>query len=46
MGLSGFPVSAIRAYLMACIVILAVLTDRRALTLRNLALVGCVMLVL
>lgn len=44
--LSGFPVSAIRAYLMACIVILAVLKDRRALTLRNLALVGCVMLVL
>ena len=42
--LSGFPVSAIRAYLMACIVILAVLTDRRALTLRNLALVGCIML--
>ena len=44
--LSGFPVSAIRAYLMACIVILAVLKDRRALTLRNLALVGCVMLAL
>lgn len=44
--LSGFPVSAIRAYLMACIVILAVLTDRRALTLRNLALVGCIMLIL
>ena len=44
--LFGFPVSAIRAYLMACIVILAVLTDRRALTLRNLALVGCVMLAL
>ncbi len=44
--LSGFPVSAIRAYLMAFIVILAVLTDRRALTLRNLALVGCVMLAL
>ncbi|MDC1135294.1 ComEC/Rec2 family competence protein [Alphaproteobacteria bacterium] len=44
--LSGFPVSAIRAYLMACIVILAVLVDRRALTLHNLALVGCVMLAL
>ncbi len=42
--LSGFPVSAIRAYLMACIVIAAVLTDRRALTVRNLALVGGVML--
>jgi len=42
--LSGFPVSAIRAYLMACIVIAAVLSDRRALTVRNLALVGGVML--
>jgi|GEM_PF-805578 len=44
--LSGFPVSAIRAYLMACIVIAAVLSDRRALTVRNLALVGGVMLFL
>ena len=42
--LAGFPISAIRAYLMAVVIIIAVLADRRALSLRNLALVGFILL--
>jgi len=44
--LAGFPVSALRAWLMAVLIMLAVLLDRQALTLRNLALVaGLVLMV-
>ncbi len=42
--LSGFPVSAIRAFLMAAVVILAVLADRQAISVRNLALIAIVMI--
>ena len=38
--LTGFPISAVRAFFMAALVILALLTDRLAFTFRNLALVG------
>jgi competence protein ComEC len=45
-GLSGASVSAMRAFMMALLVILAVLIDRRALTMRNVALAGFVILAL
>ena len=44
--LSGASVSAMRAFMMALLVILAVLIDRRALTMRNVALAGFVILAL
>lgn len=44
--LSGASVSAVRAFMMALLVILAVLIDRRALTMRNVALAGFVILAL
>ena len=40
--LTGFPVSAIRAFLMSGLVIIAILSDRLALTYRNLAMVGII----
>ena len=40
LGLAGMPISATRAWLMASLVMVAVLTDRRAITLRSLALVA------
>ncbi|MGB2210261.1 MAG: ComEC/Rec2 family competence protein, partial [Candidatus Puniceispirillaceae bacterium] len=43
--LTGFPVSAIRAFLMSSLVILAIISDRLALTYRNLALVGIAILI-
>ena len=44
--ISGGPVSAIRAFVMAMIILLAVLADRPAFTLRNLALAAfCLLLV-
>ena len=43
--LAGFPVSALRAWLMAVLIMLAVLLDRQALTLRNLALVAGLVLI-
>ena len=42
--LTGFPVSAIRAFLMSSLVIIAIISDRLALTYRNLALVGIIIL--
>ena len=44
--LAGFPVSALRAWLMAVLIMLAVLLDRQALTLRNLALVAGLILII
>lgn len=44
--LTGMPVSALRAFCMAAIFILAILTDRIAFTQRNLALVGLVILLI
>ena len=44
--ISGGPVSAIRAFVMAVIILLAVLADRPAFTLRNLALAAICLLVL
>lgn len=44
--LSGASVSAMRAFVMELLVILAVLIDRRALTMRNLVLAGFVILAL
>ena len=44
--ISGGPVSAVRAFVMAMIILLAVLADRPAFTLRNLALAAfCLLLV-
>ena len=45
-GLAGTSVSAMRAFMMALLVILAVLIDRRALIMRNIALAGFVSLAL
>ena len=42
--LTGFPVSAIRAFLISSLVIIAIISDRLALTYRNLALVGIIIL--
>ncbi len=42
--LTGFPFSAIRAFLMSGLVILAIISDRLAITYRNLALVGIAIL--
>ncbi len=42
--LSGASVSAVRAFIMALLVIFAVLIDRRALTIRNVALAAFVIL--
>ncbi|MGC6411456.1 MAG: ComEC/Rec2 family competence protein [Candidatus Puniceispirillaceae bacterium] len=44
LGLAGAPISATRAWLMASLVMGAVLTDRRAITLRTLALIAGLML--
>ena len=43
--LAGQPISAVRAFLMAAIVILALIIDRRALTLRNLSLIAFIVLI-
>ncbi|MDC1120745.1 ComEC/Rec2 family competence protein [Alphaproteobacteria bacterium] len=45
-SLSGASVSAMRAFMMALLVIFAVLIDRQALTMRNVALAGFVILAL
>lgn len=42
--LSGMPISAVRAFLMAVLVIAAILCDRLALTLRNVALAAIAIL--
>jgi len=44
--LSGASVSAVRAFIMALLIILAVISDRRALTIRNVALAAFVILAL
>ena len=46
LALSGAPVSAQRAYIMAVIGFLAILADRRAISLRNVALAALVIIVL
>ena len=38
--IAGMPVSAVRAWGMAVLILLAIITDRQALTLRTLALIG------
>ena len=38
--ITGVPISALRAFVMASLVVLAIVTDRSAFTQRNLALVG------
>ena len=43
--LSGHPISAIRAYLMAGLILIAALIDRRTVTLRNLNLVALIFVI-
>ena len=46
LALTDFAISAIRAYIMASILLLAVIFERRTDPLRNLSLAGCVMLII
>ncbi len=46
LALTGYPISAIRAYLMVSIVLLALLIGRRMVTVRSMALVFCLFLLL
>lgn len=43
--LAGHPISAIRAYLMASLILIAALIDRRTVTLRNLNLVALIFVI-
>ena len=43
--LAGHPISAIRAYLMASLILIAALIDRRTITLRNLNLVALIFVI-
>ena len=46
LALTGYPISAIRAYLMVSIVLLALLIGRRMVTVRSMAIVFCLFLLL